>query len=175
MNTTPDPAAGPLGVPPDQVHGQPVDGAGGTANGVPQDSTTELPWEPATAYAIEGYDPDDPWNAVLCVEGRTTEIVLDLTPTHLDRLVSGLVEVREAQRVALGAEPDSGGDEIEPGDDQTAEEKRRTLGRVTQAARLATGSAPVSRLWNSGTRGKMIIIGGAGLFVLLGVILKVVI
>ncbi|GAB3404954.1 hypothetical protein [Flindersiella endophytica] len=162
MNTTPDPAASPLGV-------------DGTPNGIPQDGVPELAWEPATAYAIEGYDPDDPWNAVLCVEGRTTEVVLDLTPTHLDRLVAGLVEVRDAQRVALGVELDSDVDETEPDDGQTEEEKRRTLGRVTQAARLATGSAPVSRLWNSGTRGRMIIIGGAGLFVLLGVILKVII
>jgi hypothetical protein len=162
MNTTPDPPAGPLGV-------------DGTPNGVPQDSLPELAWEPAMAYAIEGYDPDDPWNAVLCVEGRTTEVVLDLTPTHLDRLVAGLVEVRDAQRTALGVELDSDGDETEPDDGQTEEEKRRTLGRVTQAARLATGSAPVSRLWNSGTRGRMIIIGGAGLFVLLGVILNVII
>jgi hypothetical protein len=164
MNTTPDPTLGPLGV-------------DGTPNGasVPADGVPELAWEPATAYAIEGYDPDDPWNAVLCVEGRTTEVVLDLTPTHLDRLVAGLAEVRDAQRAALGVELDSDGDETEPDDGRTEEEKRRTLGRVTQAARLATGSAPVSRLWNSGTRGRMIIIGGAGLFVLLGVILKVII
>lgn len=168
MSTTPDPM---------ERLGEEPNATMSTARRVDQstvDEPAELPWEPATAYSIEGYDQDDPWNAVLCVEGRTTEVVLELTPTHLDRLVSGLVEVRDAQRAALGAEPERGVDETETGDGQTAEEKGRTLGRVTQAARLATGSAPVSRLWNSGTNGRMVIIGGAVLFVLLGVILKVV-
>lgn len=174
MNTTPEGAAQPAG-----ASSQPAVRSEGTStNGVATDA--EPAWEAATAYSIEGFEPDDPWNAVLCMEGRTTEVVLELTPTHLDRLVNGLAEVRHAQRAALGASdtrPEHEADGDEPPPDETgtaATDRASTLERVAHAARVATGSAPVARLWNSGNRGRLIVIGGALTFVLLGVILSVV-
>lgn len=171
MSTTPDPTAHRVDQPgtdaldaPDGAVDRADNGAVDAAGGLAPDGVPELPWEPASAYSIEGYDQDDPWNAVLCVEGQSTEIVLELTPTHLDRLVAGLSDVRDAQRRALGA----GADEPDPG------EEHHGLGRVTAAARVATGSAPVAQLWNSGTNGRLIIIGGVVLFVLLGAILSLV-
>ncbi|GAA2757481.1 hypothetical protein [Actinopolymorpha rutila] len=121
--------------------------------------------EPATAFGVEGYDPADPWNAVLCVENETVATVLPLTPRSLDHLLAGLVAVRDAQHAALGAEP------APVLDDETGalpEERRSALRQVGNAARLATGSASVARLWNDAGRGRMVIIGGAVMFVLIG-------
>ncbi|HEY6739007.1 MAG TPA: hypothetical protein VI076_09165, partial [Actinopolymorphaceae bacterium] len=30
----------------------------------------QVHWEQAVAFGIEGFDPTDPWNAALCVEGE---------------------------------------------------------------------------------------------------------
>ncbi|MET9019445.1 hypothetical protein ABZV93_05650 [Actinopolymorpha sp. NPDC004070] len=125
--------------------------------------------EPATAFGVEGYDPADPWNAVLCVENETVATVLPLTPRSLDHLLAGLVAVRDAQRVALGAEPapDLVGEAGATLDERPGE-RLSALRQVGNAARLATGSASVARLWNDAGRGRMVIIGGAVLFVLIG-------
>ncbi len=120
--------------------------------------------EPATAFGVEGYDPADPWNAVLCVENETVATVLPLTPRSLDHLLAGLVAVRDAQRAALGGEPPVLDDEA----GATPVERPGALRQVGNAARLATGSASVARLWNDAGRGRMVIIGGAVLFVLIG-------
>ncbi|MGW5359469.1 hypothetical protein [Actinopolymorpha pittospori] len=131
----------------------------------------DLPLEAATAYGIEGYDPDDPWNAVLCVENEHAVTVLPLTPKSLDHLVTALSEVRDAQRIALGVDPDD-----IPGPDEPSEPEERRPGalrQMTQAARFATGSASVARLWNTSLKGRMVIIGGAVLFVLLGFLASV--
>lgn len=131
----------------------------------------DLPLEAATAYGIEGYDPDDPWNAVLCVENEHAVTVLPLTPKSLDHLVAALSEVRDAQRIALGVDPDD-----IPGPDEPSETEERRSGalrQMTHAARFATGSASVARLWNTSLKGRMVIIGGAVLFVLLGFLASV--
>src|SRR5690606_4636691 len=172
MNTTPEGAAHPAGASSEpSVHSDAMSATGATTGAEPR-------WEPATAYAIEGFEPDDPWNAVLCLEGRTTEVVLELTPTHLDRLVSGLSEVRQAQRAALGVAEERPGAEGPEGrldeEGMAVAERPAALGRVAPAGRLAAGSAPVARLCTSGSRGRLIVIGGALTFVLLGVILSVV-
>jgi hypothetical protein len=129
------------------------------------DVPAELPLEEATAYGIEGFDPDDPWNAVLCVESERAVTVLPLTPKSLGQLVGTLGEIHAAQRQALGVETE---DEL-PG----PEARPRAFGQVAQAARLATGSAPIARLWQTSTRGRIIIIGGAVLFVVLGIVASV--
>lgn len=125
----------------------------------------DLPVEEAIAYGIEGFDPDDPWNAVMCVESERAVTVLPLTPKNLDLLVGRLAEVREAQRAALGV-PSS--EDAVPGDRPSA------LQHVAHAARVATGSAQVARLWHTSLRGRLIIIGGAVLFVLLGLVASIV-
>lgn len=124
--------------------------------------------EPATAFGVEGYDPADPWNAVLCVENETVATVLPLTPRSLDHLLAGLIAVRDAQRAALGAEPPVLDDEASAGPDERPGERPGPLRQFGNAARLATGSASVARLWNDAGRGRMVIIGGAVLFVLIG-------
>jgi hypothetical protein len=131
------------------------------------DTAADLPWDEATAYGVEGYDPDDPWNAILCVESERSVTMLPLTPKSLEQLVGSLAEVRDAQRVALGMSPSEDESELIRG------ARPGALRQVAQAAQLATGSAPVSRLWQTSTRGRMIIIGGAVLFVALGIIASV--
>ena len=121
----------------------------------------DLPLDEATAYGIDGYDPDDPWNAVLCVESERAVTILPLTPKSLDQLVSTLGEVRDAQRFALGVHGDS---------DAGLPERPGVFHQMADAARVATGSAPVARLWQTSTRGRVIIIGGAVLFVVLGIV-----
>jgi hypothetical protein len=133
----------------------------------PDDPSADLPWDEATAYGVEGYDPDDPWNAVLCVESDRSVTILPLTPKSLDQLVGSLVEVREAQRSALGMSAS------EDENDVVREARPGALRQVAHAAQLATGSAPVSRLWQTSTRGRVIIIGGAVVFVALGIIASV--
>ncbi len=149
--------------------GSPEGGSNGDANGASNGGTddgADLPLEPAVAFGVEGYDPDDPWNAVLCVESENAVTVLPLTPRSLDYLVATLGEVRDTQRLALGVDPTG---EAEPAPD----ERSGTLQQVARAARLATGSAPVARLWNTSTQGRLIIIGGAALFVALGIVASV--
>ncbi|SDR97471.1 hypothetical protein SAMN04489717_1210 [Actinopolymorpha singaporensis] len=125
----------------------------------------DLRLEPATAFGVEGYDPADPWNAVLCVENETVATVLPLTPRSLDHLLAGLIAVRDAQRAALGAEP---APVLDGEAGAPLDERPGALRQVGNAARLATGSASVARLWNDAGRGRMVIIGGAVLFVLIG-------
>ncbi|MFD2077887.1 hypothetical protein SAMN05421678_10857 [Actinopolymorpha cephalotaxi] len=133
------------------------------------DRPADLRLEPATAFGVEGYDPADPWNAVLCVENETVATVLPLTPRSLDHLLAGLIAVREAQRAALGAEPAPVlDDETGATSDELRGERPGALRQVGNAARLATGSASVARMWNDAGRGRMVIIGGAVLFVLIG-------
>jgi hypothetical protein len=133
----------------------------------PDEPDADLPWDEATAYGVEGFDPDDPWNAILCVESERSVTMLPLTPKSLEQLVGSLAEVRDAQRVALGMSPSEDESELIRG------ARPGALRQVAQAAQLATGSAPVSRLWQTSTRGRMIIIGGAVLFVALGIIASV--
>jgi hypothetical protein len=133
----------------------------------PAEASAELPLDEATAYGIEGFDPDDPWNAVLCVESDRAVTVLPLTPKSLGQLVGTLGEIHAAQRQALGVETED--DPLVPEE----QERPRAFGQVAQAARLATGSAPVARLWQTSTRGRIIIIGGAVLFVVLGIVASV--
>ena len=128
-------------------------------------ASADLPLEEATAYGIEGFDPDDPWNAVLCVESERAVTVLPLTPKSLGHLVDTLVEVDAAQRRALGVDPEDSPSGFG--------ERPRAFSQVSQAARLATGSAPVARLWQTSTRGRIIIIGGAVLFVVFGIVASV--
>lgn len=140
---------------------EPVDS---TDRGRPDSGAADdLPLEDATAYGIEGYDPDDPWNAVFWIESERAATVLPLTPTSLDHLVGTLTEVRDAQRLALGVLPEDDGD-------VGIDERPGAFRQVTRAARLATGSAPVARLWQTSVRGRMIIIGGAVVFVVLGIV-----
>jgi hypothetical protein len=89
-----------------------------------------------------------------------------LTPRSIDQLLSSLEEVRDAQRHALGLEPEA---ESEP-----ASRRPGALHQMAHAARVATGSAPVARLWQTSLRGRMVIIGGAVLFVALGILASVV-
>jgi hypothetical protein len=124
--------------------------------------------EPATAFGVEGYDPADPWNAVLCVENDTVATVLPLTPRSLDHLLAGLVAVRDAQRAALGGEPPVLDEEAGAGPDEHRGERPGALRQFGNAARLATGSASVARMWNDAGGGRWVIIGGAVLFVLIG-------
>lgn len=126
----------------------------------------DLPVEPAVAFGVEGYDPSDPWNASLYVETANVLTVLPLTPKTLDGLLGTLMEVNHAQRTALGVSD-------EPADPDSAEHERAgAIRRLTRAARVATGSQPVTRVWNTSTRGRVIIIGFVVLFVLIGVILS---
>lgn len=136
-------------------------------DGAVQDDVTadELLYEQAVAFGVEGYDADDPWNAVLCLEGSTTATVLPLTPTHLDYLVQHLGEVRDAQRIALGASAEQVDDSVD--------EKPRALQRVAHMARMATGSEGVSRAWAGSVRGRITIIAVTLILVSLGVILSV--
>lgn len=132
----------------------------------------ELPYVPAVAFGVEGYDPEDPWNAVLCVESDEAVTVLPLTPKTLEGLLGALGEVRAGQRVALRLSPD---EEEETYDSEPPPEERQGIfRRVASVARLATGSTSVSRAWNESLRGRLTIIAGAVLFVLLGVILSIV-
>jgi hypothetical protein len=131
------------------------------------EAPSDLPVEEATAYGVEGFDPDDPWNAVLCVESERAVTVLPLTPKNLDLLVERLDEVREAQRAALGVPSPRGA-----GPDDR--DRPSALQQLAQAARVATGSAHVARLWQTSPRGRLIIVGGAVLFVLLGLIASIV-
>jgi hypothetical protein len=133
----------------------------------PDEPDADLPWDEATAYGVEGFDPDDPWNAILCVESDRSVTMLPLTPKSLDHLVGSLGEVREAQRLALGiaGSEDDG--------DMVRDARPGAFRQVAHAAQLATGSAPVSRLWQT-ARGRLIIIGGAGLFVALGIIASLI-
>lgn len=132
---------------------------------VPPPPPDDLPVEPAVAFGVEGYDPADPWNASLYVETANVLSVLPLTPKTLDGLLGTLMEVNHAQRSALGVTEES------PEADD-AEERPGAIQRMTRVARLATGSQPVNRLWNTSTRGRVIIIGFVVLFVLIGVILS---
>lgn len=129
----------------------------------PPPPPADLPVEPAVAFGVEGYDPDDPWNASLYVESANLVTVLPLTPKTLEGLLGTLMEVNRAQRTALGVTDEASDD---------AAERPGAIARVTRVARLATGSQPVSRLWNASTRGRVIIIGCVVLFVLIGVILS---
>lgn len=136
----------------------------------------EPPWEQARAFGVDGFDPDDPWNAALCIEGDTVTTVLPLTPKHLDYLVVQLDDVRRAQRAALGV-PDELPAEAQEGDrtgSPATARHPRALRRVAHAARLATGSEPVARVWRESARGRLTIILGVLVFVGLGVILSVV-
>jgi hypothetical protein len=148
----------------------PASGPGG-GPGVAE-TVEELPYVPATAFGVEGYDPEDPWNAVLCVESDEAVTVLPLTPRTLEDLLGALGEVRAGQRESLRLPPD----EMEEGyeSEPSSEERRGFFRRFASVARLATGSTSVSRVWNESLRGRLTIIGGAVLFVLLGVILSIV-
>lgn len=150
---------------PDDVRAseQPRDGQGDESG--PPPPPDDLPVESAVAFGVEGYDPADPWNASLYVETQNVLTVLPLTPKTLDGLLGTLMEVNHAQRSALGVT-----DESPDADD--AEERPGAIQRMTRVARLATGSQPVNRLWNTSTRGRVIIIGFVVLFVLIGVILS---
>lgn len=128
----------------------------------------DLPVEHAVAFGVEGYDPDDPWNAALYVEADNVLTVLPLTPKTLEGLLGSLSEVDQAQRSALGATNERTTDV----DDEEAD-RPKAMQRVAHAARVMTGNQPVYRLWNTSTRGRVIIIGAAVLFVLIGVILSV--
>ncbi|MEQ7126926.1 hypothetical protein ABN034_20620 [Actinopolymorpha sp. B11F2] len=163
--STANPPPGIAGLPPER----PAPADDNDVRTVPDDATqdepgADLPWDEATAYGVEGFDPDDPWNAVLCVESDRSVTLLPLTPRSLDHLVGSLGEVREAQRLALGMS--ASGDE----GDVVQQARHGAFRQVAHAAQLATGSAPVSQLWQTSTRGRLIIIGGAGLFVALGII-----
>lgn len=188
MTTNPDSGAPAVGIPAGQRATNPPPGVAGLAPAPSRsddgtdvrtdfstddlatsqdDASADLPWDEATAYGVEGYDPDDPWNAVLCVESDRSVTMLPLTPKSLDQLVGSLVEVREAQRLALGMSTSEDEGEL------VRNERPGALRQVASAAQLATGSASVSRLWQTSTRGRMIIIGGAVLFVALGIIASV--
>lgn len=139
-----------------------------TGDGGDEETVTapELELEQAVAYGVDGFDPDDPWNAVLYLEGETTVTVLPLTPTQLDHLVPQLLEVRNGQRAALGL----------PADGVVAEEpedRPAGLRRVAHAARVATGSEPVARLWRESVRGKVTLIVAVAAFILAGLLLGV--
>jgi hypothetical protein len=134
-----------------------------TAGASENQTPAELPIEDARAYGVDGFDPDDPWNAVLWLESDRAITALPLTPRSLDQIVASLTEVRDAQRLALGMGA------ADTGDDGRSR-SRGMLGGLSHAARVATGSAPVSRLWQSSSRGRWVIIGGAIGFVVLGVI-----
>jgi hypothetical protein len=134
-----------------------------TGHGRADDSGDTLPLEAATAYGVEGYDPDDPWNAVLCIESERAVTVLPLTPKSLGDLVSSLAEVQDAQRFALGV------GEIDGGAGQRAD-RAGAFRNVAAAARFATGSAPVARLWQASTQGRLVIIGAVVLFVVIGIV-----
>ncbi|REF36550.1 hypothetical protein [Thermasporomyces composti] len=129
------------------------------------EASDDLPIDEATAFGVEDFDPDDPWNAVLCVESERAVTVLPLTPKNLDLLVERLDEVREAQRTALGVPSPEG---------TTRDDRPGALHQLAHAARLATGSAHVARVWHTSPQGRLVIIGGAVLFVLLGLIASLV-
>ena len=148
--------------------------AGAHTDPADDDTDDHLPLEEATAYGVEGYDPDDPWNAVLCVESERAVTVLPLTPKSLGELVSSLAEVQDAQRFALGADGLGGVEGV--GSVEGVEGRRgerRAFRNVADAARFATGSAPVARLWQTSMRGRLIIIAGAVLFVVIGIVASV--
>lgn len=126
----------------------------------------ELELEQAVAFGVDGYDPEDPWNAVLYLEGETTVTLLPLTPTHLDALIPQLDEVRDGQRAALGVPAGEADPRLEP-----EVERPRPLHRMAHAARLATGSEPVARLWRDSIRGKVTLIAAVVLFILAGALL----
>src|SRR5690606_3702925 len=129
----------------------------------------ELPMDAATAVSVEGYEQDDPWNSALCVEATTAVTVLPLTPKTPGGLLEMLSEVDHAQRAALGIGPRA--EDVGDGDEALPDDETGSRGqRFASAARVVTGSMPVARLWNASTRGRVIIIVGACLFVVLGVL-----
>lgn len=132
-----------------------------------QDETVavpELELEQAVAFGVDGFDPEDPWNALLYLEGDATVTVLPLTPTQLDHLVPQLQEVRDSQRAALGLPSDGATSEV-------VEDRLGAVRRVAHAARVATGSEPVARLWRESLRGKVTLIAAVLVFILAGALL----
>ena len=173
---------------PQSTPAAPADAAepGGPPSTEPRDE--QVRWEQAVAFGIEGFDPADPWNAALCVEGEGTGTVLPLTPRHLDYLTAQLEEVRHAQRAALGvpeaAEGRDDGATVEPrteeGDHDESDERddpddRTSLSRrLAHVARIATGSQHVAALWNGSPGGRLGIIAVTLVFVGLGIVLSFV-
>lgn len=152
-----DPPGGPAGAP---AGGSDTHGAA---------THVELPLEPVTAFGVEGYDPEDPWNAALCVETETGASLLALTPKTLDALIGALGEVDDAQRRALGippSQPQDASEEESPGE-------AHSFDGVVHRARVLTGSAQLGRLWGESPRGPLVVIGGAILFVVLGILFSV--
>lgn len=163
--------AGRVSAPPSAVDHA---GAAGPASSTPDSGAPggelpdgELPVEPATAFGVEGYDPEDPWNAALCVETATGASLLPLTPKTLAALIGALGEVDRAQRSALGAAPERPGSGVDA--DEAPEDAPDHDGFVHRA-RVVTGSAQLGRLWSGSTRGRLVVVGGAVLFVLLGIL-----